>query len=156
MSTNARDKKKEFRLKQMSLKARIKQREKSFQTLSAHLKQGTFPKRMKSIKPYPKMETPEAQARVNEACLQLEKVILGEMVQDQALKLKHEQERYEDLRQQRVDERQQQQKAQATDKATQTLKPSTKDRMTVRQLQQELKDLQAKYTALCAQVGTPQ
>ena len=155
MSTNARDKKKEFRLQQMSLKARIKHREKSFQTLSAHLKQGTFPKRMKSIKPYPKMETPEAQARVNEACQQLEKVILGEMVQDQALKLQQEQERYDDLRQQRVEERQQH-KAQTTDKATQSPKLAKKERMTVRQLQQELRDLQAKYTALCAQVGTPQ
>ena len=155
MSTNARDKKKEFRLKQMAQKARIKQREKSLHTFSTHLKQGTFPKRMKSIKPYPKMETPEAQAKVNEACQQVERVILGHMVQDQAMKLKQEQESYEALRQQRVEERQQN-KAQTTDKATQSLKPSKKDRMTVTQLQQELRDMQAKYTALCAQVGTPQ
>ena len=86
---------KEYRQKQLALKARIKHRTHSLQGYKQHLKNGTFPKRMKSIKPYPKMDTPQAQARVNEACQQVDKVILDQMVHEQALKLKQDQESYE-------------------------------------------------------------
>ena len=59
---------KDYRQKQLAVKARIKYREHTLQGFKQHLKNGTFPRRMKSIKPCPKMETPEAQAIVNAAC----------------------------------------------------------------------------------------
>ena len=52
----------------MTIKARIRYREHALKTFRKHLKNGTFPQRMKSIKPYPKMNSPEAQAAVNAAC----------------------------------------------------------------------------------------
>ena len=99
MSINAM--KKESRQKQIALKARIKYREHTLKHLSCHLKNGTFPKRMKSVKPYPKMDTPEAQTIVNEACQQVDKVILGQMVHEQALKLKQDQDSYQTLKKER-------------------------------------------------------
>ena len=116
--------KREYRQNQMALKARIKYRTQSLQSYKQHLKNGTFPKRMKSIKPYPKMDTPKAQAKVNEACQLVEKVILGQMIQDQTLKLKEDQD------------------------SLQTIKKARKLKPTVLQLQRELKELQAKYRDL--------
>ena len=72
---------KDYRHKQLAVKARIKYREHNLKGFKQHLKNGTFPRRMKSIKPYPKMETPEAQTIVNEACQQVDKVILDQMIQ---------------------------------------------------------------------------
>lgn len=90
------------RQKLITTKARIKYREHTLKQLSGHLKNGTFPKRMKSIKPYPKMETPESQTIVNEACQQVDKVILGQMMQEQALKLKQDQDTYQTMKKERL------------------------------------------------------
>ena len=127
---------KEYQQKQIALKARIKYREHTLKHLSGHLKNGTFPKRMKCIKPYPKMETPEAQTIVNEACQQVDKVILGQMIQEQALKLKQDQDSCQTLKKERLHQRKQR-------KAT-----VKKSMITVVQLQRELGDLQSKYTEL--------
>ena len=127
---------KEYRQKQIALKARIKYREHTLKHLSGHLKNGTFPKRMKSIKPYPQMETPKAQAIVNEACQQVDKVILGQMIQEQALKLEQDQDSCQTLKKERLQQRKQR-------KAT-----VRKSMITVVQLQRELGDLQSKYTEL--------
>ena len=59
----------------MTIKARIKYREHAIKGFRKHLKNATFPQRMKSIKPYPKMTSPEAQAIVNAACDQVQSVI---------------------------------------------------------------------------------
>ena len=59
----------------MTIKARIKYREHAIKGFRKHLKNGTFPQRMKSIEPYPKMTSPEAQAIVNAACDQVQSVI---------------------------------------------------------------------------------
>lgn len=56
-----------YRQKLMTIKARMRYREQAIKGFREHLKNGTFPKRMKSIKPYPKMSSPEAQAIVNAA-----------------------------------------------------------------------------------------
>ena len=130
---------KEYQQKQIALKARIKYREHSLQHLSGHLKNGTFPKRMKSIKPYPKMDTPQAQTIVNQACQHVDKVILGQMIQDQALKFKQDQDSLQTMKKARLQQRQQR-------KAERDPKNSM---ITVVQLQRELRDLQAKYTELC-------
>ena len=58
----------EYRQKLMTIQAGIKYREKVIKAFRNHLKHGTFPQRMKSIEPYPKMNSPEAQAVVNAAC----------------------------------------------------------------------------------------
>ena len=95
------NKKREYRQKQIATKARIKYREHSLQQLRGHRKNGTFPKRMKSLKPYPKMDTPEAQAIVNEACQQVDKVILDQMIQEQAMKLKEDQDSLQTVNEER-------------------------------------------------------
>ena len=133
---------KEYQQKRMTIKAKIKYREHSLQQLSGHLKNGTFPKRMKSIKPYPQMDTPEAQAIVNAACDQVQGVILGQMIQEQALKLKQDRDSCENLKKERLQQRQQR-KARKLERELQT------SMITVVQLQRELRDLQSKYTELC-------
>ena len=128
--------KKESQQKQIALKARIKYREHALQGYKRHLKQGTFPKRMKSLKPYPKMNTPKAQGVINEACQRVEKIILEYMIQDQAENLKQDQTSLDLLNKE--------QRKAKTLKQTKTDQPM----VTVLQLQRELKDLQAKYTDL--------
>jgi len=59
------------RQKRLAIQARIKYREQTIKTFQRHLKQGTFPKRMKSIKPYPKMCSPECQAIVKRSSMLL-------------------------------------------------------------------------------------
>ena len=71
-----------YRQKLMTIKARIKHREKVIKAFRKHLEHGTFPKRMKSIRPYPKMNSAEPQNIVNAACDQVQCVILGQMIQD--------------------------------------------------------------------------
>ena len=128
--------KKESQQKQIALKARIKYREHALQGYKRHLKQGTFPKRMKSLKPFPKMNTPKAQGVINEACQRVEKIILEYMIQDQAENLKQDQTSLDLLKKE--------QRKAKTLKQTKTDQPM----VTVLQLQRELKDLQAKYTDL--------
>ena len=102
----------------MAIHARIKYREKVIKALRKHLKQGTFPKRMRSIRPYPKMNSPEAQSIVNTACDQVQCVILDQMIQDEEKKLTQEQEQYKTLKVQR-----QRQRALKTSKKTQLNAP---------------------------------
>ena len=128
--------KKECRQKQIALKARIKYREHALQGYKRHLKQGTFPKRVKSLKPYPKMDSLKAQAVINDGCQLVEKIILEQMIQDQVENLKQDQASLDLLKKER-----QQHKAKKIPKTD----PKTP---TMLQLQHELKDLQAKYTDL--------
>ena len=128
------------KLKQMSIHARIKYREKVIKQFRNHLKQGTFPKRFKSLRPYPKMNSPEAQAIVNAACDQVQNVVLDQMILDEEKKLTQEQEEYQILKEQRLSER------------PQLNKPKKPKMMTVVQLRQELADLQSKYTQLCSKL----
>lgn len=60
-----------YRQKLMTIKARIRYREHTIKGFRKHLKNGTFPQRMNSIKPYSKISSPEAQAIVNAACDQV-------------------------------------------------------------------------------------
>ena len=59
METTAKSKKptlKRYRQKLQAIQARIKYREKAIKGFRNHLKKGTFPKRFKSLRPFPKME----------------------------------------------------------------------------------------------------
>ena len=129
---------KEYLQQYSLLHVRIRQREQAIHKLKQHLKHGTFPKNMKTLKPYPKMENPQTQAKVNEVCQQAEKVILEQRLQDYEHKQQGDRAKLQALKEARREQRQQQLKA--VDKSPK--------KVTVSQLQQELRDLQAKYTEL--------
>lgn len=120
----------------MAVQARIKNRAGVIKTFRKHLKNGTFPKRMKSIKPYPKMGFPEAQAVVNVPCNQVQCVILDQMLQEQEKKLLQDQDQYQTLKEERL-----------KDQKLTHVKPLKKP--TVPQLQKELAEIQAKYSEVC-------
>ena len=115
-------------------------REKALRELKEHIKHGTFPKRMKCLNSHPPMETPEGQAKVKEALQQVARAILIEKVQDYERKLKEDRVSLQTLKDTRRKQRQQQLACKAKDKSSK--------KVTVSQLQQELRDLQAKYTEL--------
>ena len=80
-----------YRQKLQTLQARIKYREKAIKSLRNHLKKGTFPKRFKSLRPYPKMITLELQAIVNAAREQVHCVILDQMALEEEIKVREDQ-----------------------------------------------------------------
>ena len=129
-----------YRQKLQTLQARIKYREKAIKGLRHHLKKGTFPKRFKSLRPYPKMETPESQVIVNAACQQVECVILNQMAEEEELKLKQDENSYQTMKEERAGER--------------SKVPRKPKKITVVQLKQELADLQSKYTELCSKLDS--
>ena len=92
---------KDYRQKLMATHACIKYRERTIKGFKNHLKKGTFPQRMKSIKPYPKMSSSESQAIVNAACDQVQCVILDQMIQEEEKKLVEDQDQYQTLKVQR-------------------------------------------------------
>ena len=134
-----------YRQKLQAIQARIKYREKAIKGFRNHLKKGTFPKRFKSLRPYPKMESPESQAVVNAACEQVHCVIFDQMILDEERKLTQDQTSYQTMKKERNVERPQPLK-----------KPKKPKKFTVAQLMQELTDLQSKYTQLCSQLNNPQ
>ena len=136
---------KSYRQKLQAIQARIKYREKAIKGFRNHLKKGTFPKRFKSLRPFPKMESPETQAVVNAACEQVHCVILDQMILDEERKLTQDQTSYQTMKKERNVERPQLLK-----------KPKKPKKFTVAQLMQELTDLQSKYTQLCTQLNNPQ
>ena len=136
---------KSYRQKLQAIQARIKYREKAIKGFRNHLKKGTFPKRFKSLRPYPKMDSPESQAVVNAAGEQVHCVILDQMILDEEKKLVQDQTSYQAMKKQRECER------------TQLLKTSKKpQKLSVAQLRQELTDLQSKYTQLYHQLNSTQ
>ena len=148
METTVKSKKptlKSYRQKLQAIQARIKYREKAIKGFRNHLKKGTFPKRFKSLRPFPKMESPETQAVVNAACEDVHCVILDQMILDEEKKLVQDQDNYKTMKKQRECER------------SQLLKTSKKpQKLSVAQLMRELTDLQSKYTQLCNQLNSTQ
>ena len=133
-----------YRQKLQTIQARIKYREKAFKGFRNHLKKGTFPKRFKSLRPYPKMESPESQAAVNAACEQVHCVILDQMILDEERRLMQDQASYQTMKKRRKRER------------PQLKKPKNSKKLSVAQLMQELAVLQSKYTQLCNQLNSTQ
>lgn len=129
-SIPVKTKSKDYRQKLMTVKARIRYREHAI--FRKHLKNGTFPQRMTSIKPYPKMSSPEAQKIVNAACDQVQCVILDLMLQEEEKKLTEDQDTYQSLKDQRQSDRQQ----------FKVKKPQKLKKPTMAQLQLELAELQ--------------
>jgi len=135
------------RQKRLALQARLKYREQSIKSFQRHLKQGTFPKRMKSMKLFPKMNTPEGQTIVNEACEQVQKVILDQLLVEEQQKLIQEQVLFETLKEQQLPER-------APRKKTESRPPRKPKKSSVAQLQEELTLLQTSVTQLCSLLDT--
>ena len=121
------------RQKLQAVQARIKYRENMLKRFHQHLQKGTFPKRFKGLKPYPKMNSQETQTVVDAACGELECIILEQMTVDELKTLKEDQSLCEALKKERM----------------QTKGPKM---LTVLQLQQELKELQTKYSELCSKL----
>ena len=96
-----------YRQKLQAIQARIKYREKAIKGFRNHLKKGTFPKRFKSLRPVPKMESSETQAVVNAACEQVHCVILDQMTLDEEKKLTQDQTSYKTMKKEREGERSQ-------------------------------------------------
>ena len=136
---------KSYRQKLQALQARITYREKAIKGFRHHLKKGTFPKRFKSLRPYPKMDSPETQAIVNAACEKVDGIILDQMLADEEKKLVQDQTSYQALKKEREGERSQLVKT--------TRKPQ---KMSVAQLRLELADLQTKYAQLYQQLNSTQ
>lgn len=135
---------KDYRQKLITVKARIRYREHVIKGFRKHLKNDTFPQRMKSIKPYPKMSSSEAQKIVNAACDQVQCVILDVMLQDEQKKLTKGQDTYQAILVQRQSDRQQ-------FNVNKLQKPK---KSTLAQLKTELAELQKKYAQLCTKLET--
>ena len=129
-----------YRQKLSAIHARIKYHQKTLKTFQKHLKNGTFPQSMKGIKPYPKMNSSEAQALANAACDQVQCLIFDEKMLEEVRKLTQEQNSHQILKEQRQGERQQ------------LKKPKKPKKPTIAKLQQELADLQSKYAQLCSKI----
>ena len=131
---------KSYRQKLQASEACIKYREKAIKGFKNHLKKGTFPKRFKSLRPYPKMESPETQAVVNAACEQVHCVILDQMLLDEEKKLVQDQTSYQAMKKER--------------ESTRSQLPRKPQKMSVAQLMQELTDLQSNYAQLYQQLNS--
>ena len=79
----------------MTIKARMRYREQTIKGFRQNLKNGTIPKRIKSLLPCPKLASPESQVILNAACDQVQSVILDQMMQEEAKKLSQDQDSYQ-------------------------------------------------------------
>ena len=95
-----------YRQKMHAVHARVKYQENVLKEYKKHAENGTIPKRLKSMKRYPKMQSPEAQKRVNEAYHQVECTVLDQAIQEIEKNLAAHKEQYQSLQQQRQSERQ--------------------------------------------------
>ena len=89
---------------------------------------------MRSIKPYPKVSSPESQKIVNAACDQVQCVILDVMIQGEEKKLTEDQNTYQSLLVQWQSDRQK----------PRAKKPQKPKKSTLAQLRLELAELQKK------------
>lgn len=124
--------------------ARVKYQENVLKEYKKHAENGPFPKRMKSMKSYPKMQSPEAQKRVNEAYHQVECTVLDEAIQEIEKNLAAHKEHYQSLLQQRKSERQ---VLEGRQEKTPKISHHTR-------VKTELIELQKKYDQLCAKLDT--
>ena len=95
--------------------------ERKLKTLQSHLERGTIPKTLR-LKTFPKMKTPQGQALVHEACDEVQKIMLIQMVEEQRQALAQAQKEYQSLQKPKED--------------------------TIKSLQKELKSLRAQLLKL--------
>ena len=70
--------------------------ERKLKTLQSHLERGTIPKTLR-LKTFPNMKTPEGQALIHEACDEVQKLMLIQMVEEQRQALAQAQKEYKSL-----------------------------------------------------------
>lgn len=135
---------KSYRQKMHAVHARVKYQENVLKEYKKHAENGTIPKRLKSMKSYPKMQSPEAQKRVNEAYHQVECTLLDQAIQEIEKNLAAHKEQYQSLLQQRESERQ----------VLEGRKEKTPKISHHTRVKTELVELQKKYDQLCAKLDT--
>ena len=67
--------------------------DRKLKTLQSHLEQGTIPKTLR-LKTFPKMKTSQGQALIHEACDEVQKLMLIQMVEEQRQVLAQAQKEY--------------------------------------------------------------
>ena len=101
--------------------------ERKMKTLQSHLEKGTIPKTLR-LKTFPKMKTPQGQALIHEACDEVQKIMLIQMVEEQRQALAQAQKEYQSLQKPKED--------------------------TIKSLQKELKSLRTQLLKLQTPVNT--
>ena len=76
--------------------------ERKLKTLQSHLERGTIPKTLR-LKTFPKMKSPQGQALVHEACDEVQKIMLMQMVEEQRQALAQAQKEYQSLQKPKED-----------------------------------------------------
>ena len=76
--------------------------ERKLKALQSHLERGIYPKTLR-LKTFPKMKTPEGQAIIQEACDEVQKIMLIQMVEEQRQALAQAQKEYQSLQKPKED-----------------------------------------------------
>ena len=76
--------------------------ERKLKALQSHLERGTIPKTLR-LKTFPKMKTPQGQALVHEACDEVQKIMLMQMVEEQRQVLAQAQKEYQSVQKPKED-----------------------------------------------------
>ena len=76
--------------------------ERKMKALQSHLERGTIPKTLR-LKTFPKMKTPQGQALIHEACDEVQKLMLIQMVEEQRQALAQAQKEYQSLQKPKED-----------------------------------------------------
>ena len=107
--------------------AKLFYRERKLKELQSHLERGTTPKTLR-LKVFPKMKTPEGQALIHEACDEVQKIMLIQMVEEERQAVAQAQKEYQSLQKPKED--------------------------TIKSLRKELKSLRAQLSKLQTPVNT--
>ena len=86
----------EKRKLRMISRAKLRYHERKLKELHTHLERGTTPKSLR-LKSYPKMKTPEGQSLIHEACNEVQKIMLIQMVEEEQQALTQAQKTYKSL-----------------------------------------------------------
>ena len=113
----------ETRKRRAASQAKLCYRERKLKELQTHLERGTIPKTLR-LKTYPKMKTPQGQALIHEACDEVQKIMLIQMVEEERQALAQAQKEYKSLQEKKPKEE------------------------TIKTLQKELKSLRAQLLKL--------
>ena len=76
--------------------AKLWYHERKLKTLQSHLERGTISKTLR-LKTFPKMKTPQGQALIHEACDEVQKIMLIQMVEEEQQALAQAQKEYKSL-----------------------------------------------------------
>ena len=83
-------------------RAKLCYRERKLKELQTHLERGTMPKTLR-LKSYPKMKTSQGQALIHEACDEVQKIMLIQMVEEERQALAQAQKEYQSLQKPKED-----------------------------------------------------